>query len=305
MPGMRPLVELRDCWMDTSETASRHFAAAPRWTNVQPERVEASRDRLNSMIEAEIIPRLLLAHRLAPVPTFDPLESVTPTSKQVAEITDIVLTKDVTAALAYVGSLRTRGASLESLLLELLAPAARRLGELWDSDVCDFTQVTVGLSRLQQVLRELSPAFENEAEHIDRGARALLVPAPGEQHTFGIYMVDEFLRRAGWDVWCGPASSSGDLAALVRNEWFAVVGFSLSCETRIEALAAAIRTIRRHSRNRAVGVMVGGKAFAEQPELAVLIGADGTAQDARQAVIEAETLLGVKNQVAAGKAARS
>ena len=32
------------------------------------------------------------------------------------------------------------------------------------------------------------------------GRRILLTAVPGEQHSFGLYMVAEFFRRAGWDV---------------------------------------------------------------------------------------------------------
>jgi MerR family transcriptional regulator, light-induced transcriptional regulator len=150
----------------------------------------------------------------------------------------------------------------------------------------------VGLCRLHQVLRELSPAFQNEGEHQPHGGRrALLVPVPGEQHTFGLVMVAEFFRRAGWDVWSGPPASRGELVRIVRNEWFAVVGFSASCDTRLDALAAGIHAVRRASRNPAVGVLVGGPVFVEHPELATLIGADATAVDGRQATQQAESLL--------------
>jgi methanogenic corrinoid protein MtbC1 len=180
---------------------------------------------------------------------------------------------------------------MEALYLELLAPAARHLGELWTADLCGFAEVTVGLCRLHQVLRELSPAFQNEGGRRAHGRRALLVPVPGDQHTFGLVMVAEFFRRAGWDVWSGPPASRGELVGIVRREWFAVVGFSASCDTRLEALASGIHAVRRASRNPAVGVLVGGPVFVEHPELATLIGADATAVDGRQATLQAESLL--------------
>jgi methanogenic corrinoid protein MtbC1 len=51
---------------------------------------------------------------------------------------------------------------------------------------------------LQQLLRELSAAFE--AETLPRLRSAVLVTAPGDQHTFGVFILQEFFRRAGWDV---------------------------------------------------------------------------------------------------------
>ena len=124
--------------------------------------------------------------------------------------------------------------------------------------------------------------------------RILLVPAPGEQHTFGLAMVATFFRRAGWTVWSEPLACSNDLVGIVRNEWFSVVGFSLSCASRMEALATHIRRVRRASRNPAVGILVGGQVFLERPELVVLVGADATAVDGRQATLQAENLVALR-----------
>ena len=60
----------------------------------------------------------------------------------------------------------------------------------------------------------------------------------------------------------------------------------MASDGRIDALARAIREIRRASRNPKIGVLVGGQAFTEQPELTALVGADATATDGQQAVAE-------------------
>jgi methanogenic corrinoid protein MtbC1 len=244
-------------------------------------------------LDAEVIPRLVLARRAAPacVPLDERESGQTVARGDVATFTALVLEQDVGAAAEHIAALRARGVPLESVFLDLLGPAARCLGDMWNEDLCDFTQVTVGLWRLQQLVRELSPAFCDAAEPQHQLRRALLVPAQGEQHTFGLYMVAEFLRRAGWDVQAGPIASGSEMLSLVRNQWLAVVGISVSCETRLEGLAATIHAIRRASRNRGVGVMVGGPVFLERPELAALVGADASAVDGRQAALQAESLL--------------
>jgi methanogenic corrinoid protein MtbC1 len=248
--------------------------------------------RLLRTIEVEIIPRLVLARRAAiggaPVSAADGL---IPGAEEVAALARLVLAQDGGAASSYVESLRTRGTSIEVLYLELLAPAARRLGELWTADICDFAEVTVGLCRLQQVLHELGPAFRSETDHLDHGRRVLLLPVPGEQHSFGVYMVAEFFRRAGWDVWSGAVESSKELVRIVRRERFAVIGLSVSADNQVDTLSSSIRAVRRASRNRGIGVLVGGPVFVEHPELVPLVGADATAVDGRQAVQQARNLL--------------
>jgi len=103
----------------------------------------------------------------------------------------------------------------------------------------------------------------------------------------------EFFRRAGWRASTGPVESASDLAAMVRRTSFAVVGLSTGCEERLDAIAATIRAVRGASRNRNIGVLVGGPIFIDRPQLATLVGADATAIDGREAVRQARDLLHV------------
>jgi methanogenic corrinoid protein MtbC1 len=237
----------------------------------------------------------MLTHRVPAEIFIEPVlaTQALPTPENIADLVALSLKYDVDAAASYVAALRAQGTLLDVIYLDLLAPAARRLGELWIEDLCDFTQVTVGLCCLQQLLHELSADFHSESadEFKAQDRRVLLAPIPGEQHTFGLYMVMEFFRRAGWDVWESPVTASHDLTEIVHRDWFEVVGFSLSCETRIEQLTAVIRAIRRASCNPRVGVLVGGRVFAEHPEFVALVGADAMAGDGKQSVLQAEQLV--------------
>jgi methanogenic corrinoid protein MtbC1 len=253
---------------------------------------ERSLDRLVHAIEDEIIPRLVLARRGLPAGPSGELErQEIPGSDEVREFVRLVLSHDVGVAAAYIDALRARGVALETVYLDLLAPTARLLGDLWSNDLCDFTEVTVGVWRLHQLVRELSPEFRADLRAGEDGRRALLVAIPGEQHTFGLVLLAEFFRRSGWDVWSGPVASGDELRDLVRSERFAVVGLSVGGSGHVQGLAAEIQSVRRASRNRAVGVMVGGPLFIDHPELVGLVGADATAVDGRQATQQAEGLM--------------
>jgi methanogenic corrinoid protein MtbC1 len=249
--------------------------------------------RLVQTIESEIIPRLVLARR-ADGTTIDSgpdgMDGAIG-AEAVAEFSQLVVDHDVVFANAYVETLRTQGVGLDRIFLELLAPAARHLGEQWHDDRLDFTEVTVGLCRLHTVLQQLSPAFADDVGGRDRGRRVLLATAAGEQHTFGILMVAEFFRRAGWDVRCAPPSSADELLAMVHRTWFAVVGLSVSCASRVDGVAALIRSMRKASINPELGVLVGGQIFTDHPEYVARVGADATANDAQQAPVQAERLL--------------
>ena len=243
-------------------------------------------------IEGEIIPRLMLAHRSAAACTprqADP--SGTLGEHDVLEFCTLILGDTPAAASGFVAQARADGVALESLYLELLAPAARHLGHLWTEDLVSFTEVSTGLCRLHQLLHEITPVFGDDLEISQTGRRILLAPCVGEQHTFGLVMVAEVFRRSGWQVWGDLPMSRQDLMRIVRAEWFDAVGLSAGSESRLSVLATLVEDVRMESRNTQVAVLVGGPIFVDRPDLAQEIGADGTAQDARVAPVMAEQLV--------------
>lgn len=251
-------------------------------------------DSFARLVETEIVPRLMLTCRSGSAggAALEDLRQAAPTAEDVATFAQLLVEQQVDALSTYLDSLRARGMARETLLLQLLAPAARRLGALWEEDLSDFTQVTVGLGRLQQLLWHLSgPGDEVAAAPADPRRRALLTVAPGEQHTLGLFMVRDFFRRAGWFVAGGTPGTIGEIAAQVRDDWFAVVGLSLACERNVDALRATIRRVRSESRNGSIGVLVGGPLLLQRPELAAEVGADASANDGADAAELAGSLL--------------
>jgi MerR family transcriptional regulator, light-induced transcriptional regulator len=248
--------------------------------------------QLVQTIEQEIIPRLLMAHRDRAPQSAPPSPSRLGIGiEDVHHFAKLALSDNDTLAIGQVNLFLSRGASIETIFVQLLAPTARYLGELWSEDLCSFADVTVGLCRLQRVLRELSPDFEAEGGAAGSGRRILLLPSPGEQHTFGLLMVAEFFRRERWDVSGGSWAQGSDAPALVAGDWYDVLGFSLGSEIHIKALAEIIREARRASRNRALAVLVGGPLFAQHPGYADEVGADGVTIDGSEAPALAERLI--------------
>lgn len=250
-------------------------------------------------LESEVIPRLVLSRHQTSDPPYraDP-KRPGPTRADVEGLTGYVICGDLSGAAAFVADLRARNLPIERIFLEVFAPTARLLGEMWETDRCDFASVTIGLCCLQQLVLDHGQSAGLRAGRRNADRRILLAPVPGEQHSFGLVMVGEFFRRQGWDVCSGTGAGGGELVATVRMQWFSMVGFSLACESRLDALATLIRDIRRASRNPHVGILVGGRLFSEQPERAAMVGADATSADGQQAVLKAETLLALLVQEA-------
>jgi len=171
------------------------------------------------------------------------------------------------------------GAAPLQVMIEDLAPAARRLGELWVRDDCDFFDVTLVAGALRELIREIAP--DDAGPLRARAPSILILLAPGETHSLGADIVASVFRQAGWSTLRGDSRTF--LAALARRR-HDVVGFSMSSDRHVAALAQAIGSARAVSRNPKLKVLVGGPVFAQQPGLADKLGADACASDGDIAV---------------------
>lgn len=237
--------------------------------------------------KAQIIPKIVEALRKTPR-NADSNEQ--PKPSPAAQFAALALEPDDAAPFAHVEGLLAQGVSVEFIFLQLLAPAARHFGSLWESDATDFANVTIAVSRLQRIMRRLGERFVEEESH-GGGKSILLTIVPGEQHSFGLSMAAEFFRRAGWNLCVGPFASHQELTSLVHNNWFDVVGFSVSSHRRLDELKRDIDKIRHNSRNRNVGIMLGGPMVIAEPGLVATVGADMMSPDAASAPEQARILI--------------
>jgi methanogenic corrinoid protein MtbC1 len=244
--------------------------------------------RLLSTLEGEVIPRLLDLHTLRPaaaaVAGFEP--------DDVARLAGGVIGADPEPTLARLTALLDGGAPLDVIALQLLGPAARELGRMWDDDECSFADVTVGVGRLQQWMRQVMPPIDPSWAQAPVGGRRVLLAAPqGEQHTFGLSLVSDFFRNAGWDVTVELAGEQSHPVDTVGMQWFDAVGFSVGNHTRLDWLAAMIAAVRNASKNPALVVMAGGPIFKVHPEYAAQLEADLICPDGHAAPAQADALL--------------
>ncbi len=270
--------EVRPLQVPPRSTTPLDFPPPPR-----PERSSADLARI---IEGEIIPRLMLAHGPlddgAPGPAAG---SVGP--RTLDAFARMTLSSEAHTMTAYVEALIQGGLSLEEVYVDLLIPTARRLGDDWNEDFISFTDVTVGLSRLQQVVRTLGHSIPTCDADGDAPS-AYFVPAPNEQHAFGLVILEDYFRRAGWRTWLDTAATRDEAVRTVRHDWFDIFGLSATADTPTEVIASTIAQVRQASRNPGLFVMVGGHLFIDNAELATVVGADAASATAADALLIAD-----------------
>ena len=236
-----------------------------------------------AVIENIIVPRLLMSHvhgNALAQKGINRKSKATLGSVAVLDFVSQTMQDDPNAAIDHVRHLLDNGVEFQDILLELMAPAARILGERWESDTTSFVEVALGIARMHRILREFDGIPSHLWSNNGAGRHALLLPTPGEQHTFGLRLVQEFLLREGWSVTNRNVETETDIAGIVGSGHFDVVGLSLSGETLIQPFMSAIRIVRAKTVNPHVKVIVGGHIFVERPELIETCGADAYAVDA-------------------------
>lgn len=241
-------------------------------------------ERLAAVVLDDIVPRLRTLHHRLSAKSAERLFS----REDVVAFGDILIRDDGAAADGFLQAMRARGLSEEAIFLGLITETARHLGALWETDLCSFVEVTIGLGRLHRILCAFGGVSEPVAtdDH-----RILLCALVGESHVFGLDMVACFMRRASWDVELRKEADSRDVAAHVATAWFAVAGFTLSAETGVETLCRAIQSARAASLNPSIAILVGGPLFLARPNLVTQVGADAMASDAIAATLLAKRLL--------------
>ena len=254
--------------------------------------------RLRGVVETEIIPRLVHAHT-------KPRESNA--SGQMIRPADIeafaraLLERSPDPAYRLLEAHRERGVPLEAIYLQLFVGAAHLLGEWWESDESNFSQVTFSMTRIHGMLNQLSPSFHAGANstQLERSGerRILMTTMPGQQHTLGLSMLAEFFRRDGWVVLAIPSPEPGLIQASLSTNWFDLLALSASTDAEIEDLGSTILAARKTSRNPRLSIMVGGPLLGRQPHLGKALGADGVSNDAADALALAQRLLQAQKEV--------
>jgi len=265
---------------------------------------------LSQTLERELIPRLMEALKSSTGRDIGQSDSLEPnatrpssaeknavTATEIEEFIHLIIHHDASIGRGYVQALRERGVQMTVIYMHLFAVAARRLGEMWDNDECDFTQVTIAVCRMHQLIHSFSAGQQDQFYSQEPASRnILLLPADGEQHTFGLLMAGEFFRSAGWNVYNGAADSEQELLGILARQSFDAVGVSISTERNQQTLHDQITRLREVSRNKQLLIVAGGYLINRHPEKAQELGADCAAHDGDGAVSQVTELLNKKQE---------
>lgn len=186
-------------------------------------------------------------------------------------------------AFEAIDAAREAGLGVGTVYIEVFQPALREIGRLWQSN-----ELTVAEEHLATAITQAAMArlFEQSFQWSPGQGRSLIAAcADVERHEVGLRMLCDLLEMQGWDTtYLGASVPVASLVEMVQKRRPDVVALSAAIAPHLPRLRAVIRALREGVDGRAPLILVGGRPFLEDPELATRVGADLTAPDAVQAV---------------------
>lgn len=121
----------------------------------------SQRAALISMLEGEIVPRLLMLDRSAGACSADGGSAdADACPDDVDELAGVLLGRHPALAREVVQAVRERGVPDDRICSELLMPVAHRLADLWESHELGYQQLALGLEQLRTMVLEIGGAAD-------------------------------------------------------------------------------------------------------------------------------------------------
>lgn len=200
------------------------------------------------------------------------LPAAPPPLPEVEHFLDLVHQRDGRAALELVSEHMRRGGTVSEVVIELLAPAQRAVGERWHAGAWSVADEHVASAVVEDALGVL-------AAHVPRSSgsdRLTLVCAEGEWHVTPARMAAIMLRDAGWHVdFLGGSTPVDHLETALAVHRPGVLAISATLPLSLAGVAEMVQVAHRAE----IPVLVGGAAFAGSDHRARLVNADGHASD--------------------------
>jgi methylmalonyl-CoA mutase cobalamin-binding subunit len=152
------------------------------------------------------------------------------------------------------------------------------MGDAWQDDQMSWLDVSIGVGRMQSLLREIGTAWAaDQAGDTGHGTVLLIVPER-EQHTLGPMVAMGQLRRFGVSVCLRIAPSSNELRSLMASRQFDGVLISIATKDKLDTVTKTVQFIKT-SATKPMPIVVGGAVTTKVEDLAACTGADLASND--------------------------
>jgi len=195
----------------------------------------------------------------------------------------LVLARKKLDADAIVDLAKIRNIATAELADDYIPAVAHLIGEMWCEDYVGFAHVTIGLSRLQGLLRHLGPEWVADLVDPTTSQSILLISPDKAQHTLGAVLLAGQLRRLGFSVRLALNPTRDEISELFDRMSFNATFISASQSERLENLRGMIDFLRTQT-TAGLPIIVGGGLLKVHDDIAAAVGADLATSDIDEAI---------------------
>jgi MerR family transcriptional regulator, light-induced transcriptional regulator len=221
--------------------------------------VQRSR-QLAHEIETRFLPRILEENALSLSLTRRRGKKAVAAPASIEEWAQLAVEDDLPSLAEHFRSALAGESDLPTLFLDILAPAARLLGQWGEEGRISFEVVDRAVRSFEDVVSKFQHDPLPNATRGWRSGSILLSASPGDLHSFGLRMVEELFRRDGWSLTTLPAPCLKDILCEVGRNHFHVLGLSIGGVEAAAAAPALIGAVRAATLNPDLFIVVGGPA---------------------------------------------
>lgn len=179
--------------------------------------------------------------------------------------------------------LQTDRVSAQTLVDCHIPAAARLLGDDWCGDTRSFVEVTIGTSRLQSLVRELSSDWHADRTRFCSAPIIALVVQHDEFHTLGAMVAASQFRRLGVSVQLVLGRTDCAVAEALDRTAVDMIAISSSSPERLDSVRNLIKVIRLHVAP-LPPIVVGGARIDDVNRTRAYTGADYCTSDPLEAL---------------------
>lgn len=203
----------------------------------------------------------------------------------VAALQEAVLCDDADLGETIPAAMREARVRSHDVIDHYIPEVARRLGEDWHENRRSFADVTIGVARLQCLLREMAALGPGDAIRDADAPGVAVIVLENEFHTLGAMVLGQQLRRAGVSVQMLVGQTEAEIVQSVAQDRFDAILVSVSRPERLASVRKLVEKLRNATIN-ATPVVIGGRAVGDEGEIRTLTGADHVATDAQDALLK-------------------
>ncbi|MBW2094179.1 MAG: corrinoid protein [Deltaproteobacteria bacterium] len=180
-----------------------------------------------------------------------------------------------------------------AIINEAITPGLRKVGDLFADEEVFLPELVLAGQIVTEIMHVLEEKIKGNSGNILNKGLVVMATVNGDVHDIGKNLVVLLLRAAGYEVLdLGKSVATRTIVEKVIELNPKIVGLSSLLSTTMPAQKQVIEAIVESGMRDQVKVLVGGAPVTR--EWAEKIGADGYAENASTAVMEADRVMGYR-----------